>query len=60
MHNVHYLLSLMDRVRDAIVEDRYPRFLKDYFRLLYQGDLSKVPQWASTALQRVGVDLLAV
>lgn len=59
MHNVHYVLSLMNRVRNAIIEDRYPRFLKDYFRHLYRDDLSKVPQWALTALRGVGVDLLA-
>lgn len=59
MHNVHHLLSLMDRVRNAIIEDRYPRFLKDFFRLLYRDDLSTVPQWAVTALREVGVDLLA-
>ena len=59
MHNVHYLLSLMNKVRNAIIEDRYPRFLKDYFRFLYGDDLSKVPQWALTALREVGVDLLA-
>lgn len=59
MHNVHSLLSLMNKVRSAIIEDRYPRFLKDYFRLLYGNDLSKVPQWALNALRGVGVDLLA-
>ena len=58
MHNVHYLLSLMGRVRAAIIEDRYPDFLRYYFQRAY-GDMQKVPTWASTALQRVGVDLLA-
>lgn len=59
MHNVHCLLSLMYKVRMAIIEDQYPRFLKDYFRLLYRGDLSKIPQWAIGALRGVGVNLLA-
>ena len=59
MHNVHYLLSLMNKVRTAIIEDRYPRFLQDYFRLLYRDDLSKIPQWAVTVLGGMGVDLLA-
>ena len=58
MHNVHYILALMRRVRAAIVNDQYPAFLHAYFRKLYGGDISKVPEWAVTALRSVGVDLL--
>ena len=58
MHNVHYLLSLMGRVRDAIVEDRYPEFLREYFATMYSGDMVRVPQWAVGALRGVGVDLI--
>ena len=58
MHNVHYLLALMRRMRAAIVEDRYPAFLREFFRLRYSGDAAKVPSWAVTALRGVGVDLL--
>lgn len=59
MHNVHYLLSLMARVRDAIIEDRYPDFLREYFARLYGGDMAKAPTWAVTALKGVGLDLHA-
>ncbi len=59
MHNVHYLLSLMGKVRAAIVEDRYPEFLRAYFNKAYGGDMTRVPTWAVTALREVGVDLLA-
>lgn len=58
MHNVHFLLSLMKKAREAIIEDRYPEFLHDYFGRLYGGDVSKIPQWAVTALKNAGVDLL--
>lgn len=58
MHNVHYLLALMGRVRTAIVEDRYPAFLHRYFEQMYKGDMTKVPSWTVTALRGVGVDLL--
>lgn len=57
MHNVHYLLSLMGKVRAAIIEDRYPEFLYSYFQRAY-GDMQKIPTWATTALRKVGVDLL--
>ena len=58
MHNVYYLLALMGRVQSAIIGDRYPQFLREYFDQLYGGDNSKIPKWAITALRGVGVDLL--
>lgn len=59
MHNVHHLLALMGRVRAAIIEDRYPEFLRSYFKTLYGGVIAKIPTWASTALREVGVELIA-
>lgn len=58
MHNVHYQLNLMKLARQAIIEDRYPAFLKDFFGKLYD-DKSKYPEWAVNALRSVNVDLLS-
>ncbi|RHZ52854.1 hypothetical protein CDV55_102366 [Aspergillus turcosus] len=58
IHNVHYLLSLMGSARQAILEDRFPAFLREFFDNLY-GDKARFPEWAVTALRGVGVDLLA-
>jgi len=58
MHNIHHLLSLMKSARQAIIEDRYPPFLREFFGKLYP-TRTEIPQWAIGALQRVGVDLLA-
>jgi queuine tRNA-ribosyltransferase len=58
MHNVHYQLALMGDIRQAILEDRYPAFLRQFFDNLY-GHRSKSPEWAIEALRGVGVDLLA-
>jgi queuine tRNA-ribosyltransferase len=58
MHNVHYQLNLMRRVREAILEDRYPAFLREFFANLYD-DKSKYPDWVVTALREVGVDLMS-
>jgi queuine tRNA-ribosyltransferase catalytic subunit len=58
MHNVHYLLSLMGSIRAAILEDRYPAFIRDFFNRLY-GNASEIPSWVVNALHSVGVDLLA-
>lgn len=57
MHNVHYQLNLMRLVREAILEDRYPQFVKDFFGKLYAWNKEKYPSWAVTALRGVGVDL---
>ena len=48
----------MGRARDAIIGDRYPQFLRDYFDTLYDRDKSRIPEWAVSALRNVGVDLL--
>ena len=58
MHNVHYLLDLMRQIRESIIEDRFPGFLKAYFAKLYAGDKDKYPRWAVDALRGVGVDLM--
>ncbi|CAO2652705.1 Nn.00g021160.m01.CDS01 [Neocucurbitaria sp. VM-36] len=58
MHNVHYQLNLMREAREAILEDRYPGFVKGFFETLYSGEKGRYPEWAVTALRGVGVDLL--
>ena len=58
MHNVHQQLSLMARVRAAIMADRYPAFLKEFFAKQNGGAVTKAPLWAVEALRKVGVDLL--
>ena len=57
MHNVHYLMELMREARQAIVEDRYPRFLRGWFLRRFGGS-EDIPVWAVDALRGVGVDLL--
>ncbi|KKA27090.1 hypothetical protein TD95_001137, partial [Thielaviopsis punctulata] len=58
MHNVYYQLNLMREAREAIIEDRYPQFVKQFFADRSDGDKSKYPKWAVDALRVVGVDLL--
>ncbi|KAA8896240.1 tRNA-guanine(15) transglycosylase-like protein [Sphaerosporella brunnea] len=59
LHNVSYLLNLMNEARKAVVRDEYPKFLRETFGKWYQGDKAKFPKWAVDALRGVGVDLLA-
>jgi queuine tRNA-ribosyltransferase len=58
IHNVWYQLALMRRVREAIIEDRFPAFLKQFFADQHGGDKRKYPDWAAEALLTVGVDLM--
>lgn len=57
IHNVHYLLDLLNQARQAIIAGRYPQFLKAFYRKLYDGEKDRYPQWAVEALRGVGVDL---
>ncbi|KAI1379418.1 Queuine tRNA-ribosyltransferase [Hypoxylon crocopeplum] len=56
MHNVWYQLNLMREVRNAIIADAYPAFLREFFANLYP-DKERYPRWAVDALRDVGVDL---
>ncbi|EFX06121.1 queuine tRNA-ribosyltransferase [Grosmannia clavigera kw1407] len=56
MHNVWYQLNLMREVRDAILADRFPAYIKDFFAALYP-DKASYPEWAVDALAGVNVDL---
>jgi hypothetical protein len=49
----------MGNIRQAIIDDQYPAFLRKFFSDIYGGDQSKYPAWAVGALRGVGVDLLA-
>ncbi|RYO74013.1 hypothetical protein DL764_011020 [Monosporascus ibericus] len=59
IHNVHYQLDLMRRVREAVVADEYPAFLRRFFADLYPDSRADYPAWAVEALRGVGVDLLS-
>ncbi|KIX02863.1 queuine tRNA-ribosyltransferase [Rhinocladiella mackenziei CBS 650.93] len=54
-HNVHHLLSLMRRARNAILEDRYPVFAREFFASYFHD--TAVPDWAVDALRGVGIEI---
>lgn len=56
LHNVFYQLSLMRQIRQAIIDDRYPAFMRQFFLKLHK-ESSKVPTWVANALSGVGVDI---
>ncbi|CAE6419429.1 queuine tRNA-ribosyltransferase [Rhizoctonia solani AG-1 IB] len=57
LHNVAFQAQLMGRARDAILENRFPEYLKKFF-YDYFGERGSYPRWCVDALRSVGVDLL--
>lgn len=55
MHNVHWMLNLMKRARDAILEDRYADFARGFFKGYFPR--KEPPGWAVEALKGVGIDI---
>jgi len=47
----------MSHARAAIIADRYPSFVEEFFAELCDGDMDRVPGWAVRALGGVGVTL---
>ena len=56
IHNVYYQLNLMREAREAILEDRFPEYIRGFFAGLYE-DKKDYPSWAVETLKRVNVDL---
>jgi queuine tRNA-ribosyltransferase catalytic subunit len=50
------MLQLMKQVQAAILEDRYPEFVRAFFAKIYQRR-EDFPAWAVNAMSAVGVDL---
>ncbi|KAF5102803.1 hypothetical protein D0Z03_000357 [Geotrichum reessii] len=44
--------------RKAIIADKFPEYVHQFFSDLYAGDKTKYPQWAVDALRKVNIDLL--
>jgi queuine tRNA-ribosyltransferase catalytic subunit len=55
-HNLVFQARLMGQARDAIVADKFPEFLRTFFKR-YFGETG-YPRWCVDALSSVGVDLL--
>lgn len=55
-HNLVFQAQLMGRARDAIMEGRFPEYLRTFFRTYFDGQ--GYPEWCVNALRSVGVDLM--
>ena len=57
LHNLAYQSRLMQQIRTAIEEDKYPQFVKKFFKTLFKTK-DKYPVWAVNALKSVNIDLM--
>ena len=58
VHNVFFQLRLMGSIRQAIKENKYPEFVKQYLKDNFpEGSGNNVPLWAQNALESVGISL---
>lgn len=54
-HNLAYMMKLSRDMREAIIKDQFPQFVRQFFSLQYpNGDY---PQWCIDSLSKVGIDL---
>ncbi|XP_074386504.1 queuine tRNA-ribosyltransferase catalytic subunit 1 [Zonotrichia albicollis] len=55
-HNIAYQMKLMGSIRDSIVQQRFPEFVREFMDTMY-GGRGGPPAWAREALESVGISL---
>lgn len=55
IHNVAYQMRLMSRIRQAIIEDRFPQFIKDFVAVYYKD--KDIPVWVTNSLESLQIEL---
>ncbi|KAM9368080.1 queuine tRNA-ribosyltransferase catalytic subunit 1 [Phaethornis superciliosus] len=57
LHNIAYQLQLMGSIRESILAQRFPQFVRGFLRTMYGGGLGGVPKWVREALASVNISL---
>ena len=55
-HNVYYLLNLMKKIREAIINSKVNEFVEDFVKKQYS-ETKEVPDWVINALTKAGCDM---
>lgn len=56
VHNIAYMMRLMDNVRNAIIEGNFDEYVRNF--MLEQYPKKNYPKWASDALTAAGIELI--
>lgn len=52
VHNMFYMRELTRRIRESILNDSYPEFIKDYMKNRFKDE---TPKWIKNSMAKVGV-----
>jgi len=55
LHNIHYMMELMRQIRSAIIEARFPEFVRGF--LVKQFPDGQFPAWIRSSLAEAGIDI---
>jgi queuine tRNA-ribosyltransferase catalytic subunit len=50
-HNVTYMMHLVSRMRDAILEKNFQAFVSDFLKRHFGGNKERIPQWVKDSLE---------
>ena len=56
-HNVYYLLNLMKKIREAIINKKVNEFVEDFIKKQYKDSTDGVPDWVVNSLTKAGCDM---
>ena len=56
-HNVFYLLNLMTKIRDAIINGKVNEFVEDFINKQFKDSKEGVPDWVVNTLTKAGCDM---
>ena len=56
IHNLHFQMNFMTQIRESIIQQNFPEFVKTFLKRTY-GEISSAPSWAIDALRTAGISL---
>ena len=56
-HNVFYLLNLMKKIREAIINGKVNEFVEDFIKKQFKDSKEGVPDWVVNTLTKAGCDM---
>lgn len=56
-HNVYYLLNLMKKIREAIINGKVNEFIEDFLNKQYKDSKDGIPDWVVNTLTKAGCDM---
>lgn len=59
-HNIAYMMKLVRDMREAIIANQFPKYVKQFINMQYRGIENggeEIPRWVIDALSAAGIDL---